>query len=64
MKRLRNEFMNLKQGADESVMNCRERYDYLRQFVGDLVKEDVDDVYHFGDGLRLDSYFDQFRNCK
>ncbi|KAK9111828.1 hypothetical protein Scep_019347 [Stephania cephalantha] len=57
MKRLRKEFMNLRQGPDEIVMRFRDRYGYLRQFVGDLVKEDADDVYHFGDGLRSDIGF-------
>ncbi|KAK9149065.1 hypothetical protein Scep_007822 [Stephania cephalantha] len=52
MKRLRKEFMNLRQGADETVMRYRDRYGYLRRFAGDLVKEDADYVYHFGDGLR------------
>ncbi|KAK9135935.1 hypothetical protein Syun_015265 [Stephania yunnanensis] len=52
MKKLRKEFMNLKQGADETVMRYRDRYGYSRQFAGDLVKEDIDDVYHFGDRLR------------
>ncbi|KAK9088935.1 hypothetical protein Scep_028017 [Stephania cephalantha] len=54
MKRLRKEFMKLRQGADETVMSYRDRYNYLRQFTRDLVKEDADDVYHFGDGLRSD----------
>ncbi|KAK9168806.1 hypothetical protein Syun_000946 [Stephania yunnanensis] len=57
MKRLRKEFMNLRQGVDETVMSYRNKYGYLRQFAGDLVKEDADDVYHFGDGLRPDIGF-------
>ncbi|KAK9119500.1 hypothetical protein Scep_017593 [Stephania cephalantha] len=57
MKRLRKEFMNLRQGPDETVMRFRDRYGYLRQFAGDLVKEDADDVYNFGDGLRSDIGF-------
>ncbi|KAK9114283.1 hypothetical protein Syun_021080 [Stephania yunnanensis] len=57
MKRLRKEFMNIRQGADETVMRYRDRYGYLKQFAGDLVKEDADEVYYFGDGLRPDIGF-------
>ncbi|KAK9147347.1 hypothetical protein Scep_006104 [Stephania cephalantha] len=57
MKRLRKEFKNLRRRADESVMSYRDRYDYLRQFAGDLVREAMDDVYYFGDGLRPDIGF-------
>ncbi|KAK9135452.1 hypothetical protein Syun_014782 [Stephania yunnanensis] len=56
-KWLRKEFMNLRQGADETVIRYRDRYGYLRQFAGDLVKEDANDVYHFGDGLMPDIEF-------
>ncbi|KAK9148333.1 hypothetical protein Scep_007090 [Stephania cephalantha] len=44
-------------GSNESVMSYRNRYDHLRQFARDLVREDSDDVYHFEDGLRLDIIF-------
>ncbi|KAK9148220.1 hypothetical protein Scep_006977 [Stephania cephalantha] len=35
-------------------MHYMDRYDYLRQFAGDLVRDESEDVYHFGDGLRPD----------
>ncbi|KAK9147873.1 hypothetical protein Scep_006630 [Stephania cephalantha] len=63
IKRLRKEFMNLRQKSDESVMSYRDIYGYLRQFTGDLVKEDLDDVYHFGDGLKLDIEFYVVNSC-
>ncbi|KAK9106598.1 hypothetical protein Syun_022609 [Stephania yunnanensis] len=54
MKRLRIEFMDLRQGPEEPVMQYKDRYAYLRQFAGDLVRDESEDVYHFGDGLRPD----------
>ncbi|KAK9112168.1 hypothetical protein Scep_019687 [Stephania cephalantha] len=52
MKRLMREFMDLRQGSEEHVMQYMDIYDYLHQFAGDLVKDESEDVYHFGDGLR------------
>ncbi|KAK9098168.1 hypothetical protein Syun_025213 [Stephania yunnanensis] len=57
MKRLRKKFMNLRQGPDETVMNYRDRYGYLRQFAGDFAKKDADDVYHISDELKPDIGF-------
>ncbi|KAK9082931.1 hypothetical protein Scep_029402 [Stephania cephalantha] len=56
MKRLRKEFMNLRQGADETVMRCRQ----IRLFEAVCRRScegGCDDVYHFGDGLRPDIGF-------
>ncbi|KAK9111068.1 hypothetical protein Scep_018587 [Stephania cephalantha] len=54
MKRLRREFMDLRQGPEEPVMQYMDIYDYLRQFVGDLVRDESEDMYYFGDGLKPD----------
>ncbi|KAK9105590.1 hypothetical protein Scep_022434 [Stephania cephalantha] len=58
MKRLRKEFTNLRQGADERVMRYRDRDKAIRERLPrDLVKKDSDDVYHFSDGLMPDIGF-------
>ncbi|KAK9160730.1 hypothetical protein Syun_007071 [Stephania yunnanensis] len=52
LQRLKKKFMSLKQAEGEIVMKYRDRYGYMRQFAGDLVKNDADDVFYFGDGLK------------
>ncbi|KAK9087179.1 hypothetical protein Syun_029573 [Stephania yunnanensis] len=52
LQRLKKKFMSLKQAEGETVMKYRDRYGYMRQFAGDLVKNDADDAFYFGDGLK------------
>ncbi|KAK9167043.1 hypothetical protein Scep_002234 [Stephania cephalantha] len=52
LQRLKKKFMSLRQAEEETVMMYRDRYGYMRQFAGDLVKNDADDAFYFGDGLR------------
>ncbi|KAK9151813.1 hypothetical protein Syun_010122 [Stephania yunnanensis] len=52
LQRLKKKFMSLKQAEGETVMKYRDRYGYMRQFAGDLVKNDADDAFYFGDRLK------------
>ncbi|KAK9087543.1 hypothetical protein Syun_029937 [Stephania yunnanensis] len=52
LQRLKKKFMSLKQAEGETVMKYCDRYGYMRQFAGDLVKNDADDAFYFGDGLK------------
>ncbi|KAK9132425.1 hypothetical protein Scep_011953 [Stephania cephalantha] len=54
VKTMKKKFMTQRQVEGEIVMSYRDKYGYFIQFTRDLVTNDANDAFYFGDGLRWD----------